>query len=56
MIQGMSENKSWSERLADNRTKDAREIDDWMHGSGAKVFAVILIALAAWAIVSVFWK
>ena len=52
----MSDNKRWSERLADDRSKDAKDIDDWMNGQGSKVFAVILIALAVWALVSVFWK
>lgn len=52
----MSENKRWSDRLADDRTKDAKDIDDWMHGGGSKVFAVILIVLVVWAVVSLFWK
>lgn len=52
----MSENKRWSDQLADDRTKDAKEIDDWMHGSGAKVFAVVLIALVVWGVVSLFWN
>lgn len=52
----MSENKRWSDRLTDDRTKDAKDIEDWMHGSGSKVFAVILIALVVWAVVSMFWK
>lgn len=52
----MSENKRWSDRLADNRSQDAKDIDDWMHGNGSKVFAVILIAIGVWAVVSMVWK
>lgn len=44
----------WNQMNDRNKGKK-REIEDWMNGDGSKVMAVIMIALAIWFVVSLFW-
>lgn len=55
MFQGMSE-KHWKDRLADERSRDRKEIDDWMYGPGGKVLGVMIVLLGIWFVVRMFWS
>lgn len=55
MFRGMSEQRL-RDRMADDRARNNREIQDWMNGDGGKVLAVILIALVLWGVVSSVWQ
>lgn len=55
MFLGVSENKTFKERILDQRTKDKQEIEDWMHGAGGRVLAAMAILLGLWFIARLFW-
>lgn len=49
MVAGMSKDSS-----ADNRSKERKEIDEWMYGSGSKVMGAGLVIVVGFFIVSLF--
>lgn len=55
MFRDVSEN-NWKSRFTDERERDKKEIQDWMDGSGSKLFAAATILIVGWLIVSFFWK
>jgi hypothetical protein len=55
MFQGMSE-RNFKERVLDQKSKDKKEIEDWMFGSGGKVLGAILVLLGIWTVVRLFWS
>lgn len=54
MFQGME--KNLRDRVMDQSAKDKKEIDDWLAGSGSKVFGLLLVALCVWGVVRLFWS
>ncbi|MGK3708660.1 hypothetical protein [Arthrobacter sp. IK3] len=49
----MSE-RTFKDRIKSERDKDKQEIEDWMAGSGSKVFGIAVVVLAAWFIINIF--
>lgn len=50
MVSGMAANENH-----DNRTADRKVVDDFMAGTGGKIFAIGLIILGIWFFVSLAW-
>lgn len=45
---------NWKDRFNSGRDEDRRNIQDWMYGDGSKVFAALIVVLAAWFVISLF--
>ena len=56
MFQGMSENRTFKERVLDGQAKDKKDIEDWMFGPGGKVLGAIVVLLGLWFIARLFWN
>ncbi|MCC3292987.1 hypothetical protein [Arthrobacter sp. zg-Y1110] len=49
----MSE-RNFKERVKSDRDKDKQAIEDWMAGSGSKVFGGVIILVGVWFIINLF--